>query len=78
MGEEAKAMALRSLRRGGRKGKGETRGLGRLVPPSSPLGNRLYNLCLRMANTERRDYSGTLHLRCQVDLLSIRINDVYV
>lgn len=30
-----------------------------------------------MANTERRDYSGTLHLRCQVDLLPIRINDVY-
>lgn len=64
-----------------RKGKGKTRGLGRLVPPSSlslsPLGNRLYNLCLRMANTERRDYHGTLHLRCQVDLLSIRINDVY-
>lgn len=79
---EAKAMALCSLRGGGRKGKERERHEGSegwcLLPLSlSPLGNRLYNLCLRMANTERRDYHGTLHLRCQVDLLSIRINDVY-
>lgn len=78
---EAKAMALCGEGEGKeRKGK-DTRarkvGASFLSLSLSPLGNRLYNLCLRMANTERRDYHGTLHLRCQVDLLSIRINDVY-
>lgn len=52
-------MALREREAG--EGKGETRGLEAGASFLS-RGTLLYNLCLRMANTEPRDCCGTLHL----------------